>query len=76
MSVSLDYGILKDRDHVLLIFLSLEHCPVFRDIVSIQLMSVVGKGGLPKWLGGKESTCQCMKHKKCCFSPWVGKIQR
>jgi len=75
MFVSLDYGFLKDRDHVL-IFLSPEHCPVFRDTVSIQLMPVVGKGGLHKWLSGKESTCQCMRHKKCSFNPWVAKIQR
>ena len=23
---------------------------------------------------GKESTCQCRRHKRCRFSPWVGKI--
>ena len=28
-------------------------------------------GALPWWLGGKEPTCQCRRHK---FSPWVGKI--
>ena len=27
--------------------------------------------GLPRWLSGKESTCQCRKHG---FDPWVGKI--
>jgi len=27
--------------------------------------------GLPRWLGGKESACQC---RKCGFNPWVGKI--
>ena len=27
--------------------------------------------GLPRWLSGKESTCQCRRHG---FSPWVGKI--
>ena len=26
--------------------------------------------GLPKWLSGKEPTCQCRRHG---FSPWVGK---
>ena len=29
--------------------------------------------GLPKWLSGKEPTCQCRRHK---FNPWVRKIQR
>ena len=27
--------------------------------------------GLPRWLGGKESTCQC---RRCRYHPWVGKI--
>ena len=27
--------------------------------------------GLPRWLIGKESTCQC---RRCEFDPWVGKI--
>ena len=29
--------------------------------------------GLPRWLSGKESTCQRRRHR---FSPWVGKIPR
>ena len=27
--------------------------------------------GLPRWLSGKESACQCRRHR---FDPWVGKI--
>ena len=27
--------------------------------------------GLPRWLGGKQSACQC---RRCRFNPWVGKI--
>ena len=23
---------------------------------------------------GKESACQCWRHKRCGFNPWVGKI--
>ena len=23
---------------------------------------------------GKESTCQCRRHRRCRFHPWVGKI--
>ena len=26
--------------------------------------------GLPRWLSGKESTCQC---RRCGFDPWVRK---
>ena len=28
-------------------------------------------GGFP---GGKESTCQCRRHRRCGFDPWVRKI--
>ena len=31
-------------------------------------------GGLPRWLSGKESTCQCRGPKRFRFNPWVGKI--
>ena len=30
--------------------------------------------GLPRWLNGKESGCQCRRHRRCEFDPWVGKI--
>ena len=26
-----------------------------------------------RWCNGKESACQCRRHKKCRFNPWVGK---
>ena len=32
--------------------------------------------GLPRWRGGKESTCQCKRCKRRAFSPWVGKTSR
>ena len=30
--------------------------------------------GLPWWLSGKESTCQCRRCKRLGFDPWVRKI--
>ena len=27
--------------------------------------------GLPSWLSGEESNCQC---RRCSFNPWVSKI--
>ena len=30
--------------------------------------------GLPWWLSGKESACQCRRCRRHGFSPWVGKI--
>ena len=30
--------------------------------------------GFSRWLSGKEPTCQCRRHKRCRFDPWVWKI--
>ena len=30
--------------------------------------------GLPRWLSGKESACQCRRHRRHEFHPWVGMI--
>ena len=30
--------------------------------------------GFPGGTSGKEPTCQCRKHKRCRFNPWVGNI--
>ena len=30
--------------------------------------------GLPGWCSGKESACQCRRHKRHRFDPWVGNI--
>ena len=29
---------------------------------------------LLRWLSGKEPVCQCRRHKRCRFDPWVRKI--
>ena len=29
---------------------------------------------LPRWCSDKESACQCKRHKRHGFDPWVGKI--
>ena len=34
------------------------------------LWGVLGSSGI----SGKEPTCQCRRHKRCRFDPWVGKI--
>ena len=41
--------------------------------MSIFLLSPIQ--GFPGSTGDKESYCQSKRHKKCKFSPWVGKIQ-
>ena len=30
--------------------------------------------GLPGWHSSNVSACQCRRHKRCRFDPWVGKI--
>ena len=30
--------------------------------------------GFPGGTSGKEPACQCRRHKRCGFDPWVGKI--
>ena len=30
--------------------------------------------GLPRWLSGEESACQCRRCRRRGFDPWVGKI--
>ena len=30
--------------------------------------------GLPRWLSGKEYACQCERHRKYGFDPWVKNI--
>ena len=39
----------------------------FRSLVSNALR-------IPRWLSGKEPTCQCKRYRRCRFDPWVGKI--
>ena len=29
--------------------------------------------GLPRWWSGKESTCQCRRHRRCGFNPGWGR---
>ena len=33
-----------------------------------------GSVGLPRWLNGTESACQCRRHSRRDFNPWVRKI--
>ena len=40
-------------------------------VIRTQMLGFKPLKGLPWWLSGKESTCQCRRHR---FDPWVGKI--
>ena len=39
--------------------------------LNVLLVYSLNKEGLPLWLCGKESSCQC---RRCRFDPWIRKI--
>ena len=41
----------------------------------IRIWGSLGMRRLPRWCSGKESACQCRRHKGRGFDPWVGKIR-
>jgi len=47
-------------------------CP--ESIHRVEYLSLfILQAGLPRWLSGKKSTCQCRRQRRCGFNPWVGK---
>jgi len=38
------------------------------------MILIMGWGNFPGGASGKESACQCRRHKRHRFDPWVGKI--
>ena len=52
----------------------LQHGPEENKCSGHRLRFKLSSAGLPSWLSGKESTCQCRKRKRCRFNPWVRKI--
>ena len=43
--------------------------PHYHDVTITEI-----KLGLPRWLSGKDPTCQCKRHRRGSFDPWVRKI--
>ena len=43
-------------------------------VFSIERLCISLSQGLPRWLNGKESSCQSRRHKRHGFAPWVEKI--
>ena len=39
-----------------------------------QLTHLKKIGGVPDGTSGKEPACQCRRHRRCGFDPWVRKI--
>ena len=38
------------------------------------LLITLNSLGLPRWISGKESACQCRSLRRCGFDPWVRNI--
>ena len=38
------------------------------------LLECLLRGGLSRWLCGKDPSCQGRRHERCGFNPWVRKI--
>ena len=50
-------------------------CLLFLIATTVMITACVYGGlGLPRWLIGKESACQCRNHRRPKFDPWVRKI--
>ena len=41
---------------------------------SLKIMLCIKSVGFPGGASGEEPTCQCRRHRRCGFIPWVGKI--
>ena len=49
-------------------------CIVFVITFSIVIINNLKQSSFSVGFNGKESICQCKKHKRCRFNPWVRKI--
>ena len=49
---------------------------MFRDLGEVFTYSFFFNSlqGLPRWLNGKKSACQCRSYRRCRFDLWVWKI--
>ena len=43
-------------------------------LIWVFTIGLPNRWGFPGGVSGKEPTCQCRRHKRCRFNPWVGKI--
>ena len=48
------------------------HLRLLKDNISVRIPLTLEQG-FPGGTAGKEPACQCRRHKRCGFDPWVGK---
>ena len=46
----------------------------FHSALQVLVFSVLPQGVFPSGTSGKEPACQCRRHTRCRFDPWIGKI--
>ena len=51
-----------------------ERQKVFPESAGLKCLQLKTIQGSPRGLSGKESTCQCGRHRRLRIDPWVGKI--
>ena len=50
---------------------------IYFNVLSFNVRDIINNlisGVISRWGSGKESACQCRRHRRCSFNPWVGKI--
>ena len=51
--------------------------PFYKQLHPISLHKhIIRLGGFPDGACGKEPACQCRRHKRCGFHPWIGERRR
>ena len=68
-------------NHYTVHFKHTQYTVLYVNYISVKLGRGYGKcavlhlvTGFPRWWSGRESACQCRRHKRQGFNPWVRKI--
>ena len=48
--------------------------PNKKELITAKTLIWKSSARVSQWLSSKEPACQCRRHKRCGFDPWVGKI--
>ena len=49
---------------------------IYFNVLSFNVRDIINNlisGVISRWGSGKESACQCRRHRRCSFNPWVRK---
>ena len=71
---SIEIWMLKDSLNIYIMCVCVCVCVCVYICICICICIHTHLSGFPGAASGKEPSCQCRRHRKCEFSPWVGKI--